>query len=482
MSKQHPNIVLIVSEDQGPHLGCYGDANARTPTLDRLAREGVRFDHHQTTCAICSPGRASILTGLYPHQNGQIDLTTHAYAMYRPFSSLPTLLKQAGYRTARLGKLHVLPEEAFDFDFVWNDPEKISFRHRDAQATAETADRFASQAAAAGQPFLLYVCPSDTHLPLLHQSFGVPATPQSGEDITLPDYCPIDAPHMRDRLAAYYNCLERLDTCVGLILAALEKQSDRETIVIFSTDHGLQFIRGKVTCYENGLRVPLIMHAPGRIDSGRVCNALTSHVDILPTVLDLLDLPMPPNRPGSSLMPLARGESTPWREFLVGEWTGAPSLWFPQRSIRNDRYKLIVNYLRDREHPGVRAYLPPGQWETSLDEDDLAAAPPTLRAALEFSLWPPAEELYDLLEDPHEMENLAGRPDVAGMQDKLRKALVDWQRRYDDRIANPDVLEALTRMHERMLEKHYPKGYGAPENREQMQWDYGHWIDPGVQA
>lgn len=480
MSNKRPNVVLIVSEDHGPHLGCYGDANARTPTLDRLAREGVRFDHHQTPCAICSPGRASILTGLYPHQNGQIDLTTHGYAMYRPFSSLPSRLKQAGYRTARLGKLHVLPEEAFDFDFVWNDPGKISFRHRDIRATAETAGRFAAQATAADQPYLLYICPSDTHLPLLHQSFGEPARPRSGESISLPDYCPIDAPHMRDRLAAYYNCLERLDRCVGLILASLKKQSDRETIVIFTTDHGLQFIRGKTTCYENGLRVSMILHAPGRIDSGRVCDALTSHVDLLPTVLDLLDLPLPSDRPGASLLPLARGESVPWREFLVGEWTGAPCLWFPQRSIRNGRYKLIVNYLRDRGNPCVRAYCPPGRWETSLNDDDWNAAPADLRAALEFSLRPPAEELYDLRHDPYETRNLAGRPDAVGIQDILRAALLDWQRRYEDRIADPEVLAELTRMHEEMLGKHYPQGYGIPANRSAMQWTYGRWIDPGV--
>lgn len=93
--------------------------------------------------------------------------------------------------------------------------------------------------------------------------------------------------------------------------------SDRETIVIFTTDHGLQFIRGKTTCSENGLRTSLILHAPGRINSGRVCDALTSHVDLFPTVLELLDLPLPSNRPGASLLPLARGESVSWREFLV---------------------------------------------------------------------------------------------------------------------------------------------------------------------
>ncbi|MDP6360809.1 MAG: sulfatase-like hydrolase/transferase, partial [Planctomycetota bacterium] len=136
MTDELPNVILICSEDHGPHFGCHGDPNARTPYLDQLATDGVRFDSHHTTCAICSPGRASLLTGLYPHQNGQINLATHQYGMYRPFANLVSILHEHGYRTGRIGKLHVLPEEAFPFDFVWRDPERISFQHRDVFKTA----------------------------------------------------------------------------------------------------------------------------------------------------------------------------------------------------------------------------------------------------------------------------------------------------------------------------------------------------------
>jgi len=362
---------------------------------------------------------------------------------------------------------------------VWNDGEHISFRKRDIQRTAEVAGEFASES---DEPFFMYACFADAHLPELHQSFGVPENPMAGADVKLPDFCPVDAPHIRDRLAGYYNCLERLDAGVGLMIEQLKKKSDRETIVIFTTDHGQQFIRGKVTCYEGGLRVSLIIHAPGRVGAGIVREELTSHVDLLPTIMDMLTMEPPADRPGQSLLPLANGQDIAWRQYVVGEWTGSPACWFPQRSIRDKRYKLIVNYMADQVNPGAKAYLPPGVWETSLDEQDLAAVPSDLRAALERAAQPPAEELYDLEQDPTELHNLADRPDLAAVRTKLRQALIDWQREHDDRIADPAVLDALEDMHRQIELTHYQGGLGRRSKDMNFTWDYARWIDPGVPA
>lgn len=478
---ERPNVILIVSEDHGPHLGCYGDPNARTPNLDRLASQGVRFDRHHTTCAVCSPGRASILTGLYPHQNGQIDLATHNYAMYRPFASLPTILKAHGYRTARLGKLHINPEEAVPFDFVWNEREFISFAHRDVVETARVAGTFASEAADKGEPFFLYACFSDAHFPMHHVSHGVPENPLTGADVILSDFCPIDAPHMRDRLAGYYNCLERLDDGVGRLLDAMP-ESERETIVVFTTDHGQQFPRGKTTCYEGGLKVPWIVHAPGRVASGHACDELTSHVDILPTMLDMLDVPVPAQRPGLSALPALSGGPFAGHEHIVGEWTGAPPNWYPQRSIRDDRFKLIVNYQPERRNVGSNAYLNGGPWETCLDDEDRSALTDDLRQALERAVQPPAEELYDLRNDPQELHNLAADPAHTETQATLRAALVEWQRQHDDRLADPEVLQALTDMHERIRQSHYPDGFGKVPRDRNIDWTYNQWLDPGIEV
>ncbi|MBI3942471.1 MAG: sulfatase-like hydrolase/transferase [Chloroflexi bacterium] len=177
---QRLNILLITSEDNGPHFGCYGDPIADTPHVDRLAREGAFFEHAYVTQAVCSPSRASILTGLYPHQNGQIGLATHAYTMHRAFPSLPGLSKDAGYRTGRIGKLHVLPESAFPFDFSWNDPQYTSFAHRDVAKNAEIAGQFIT--AGAG-PFFLMVNYADAHLPWLRQDCGLPVAPVVAIDV-----------------------------------------------------------------------------------------------------------------------------------------------------------------------------------------------------------------------------------------------------------------------------------------------------------
>jgi N-sulfoglucosamine sulfohydrolase len=473
-----PNVLLIVSEDHGPHLGCHGDPNARTPTLDRLAAEGTRFATHHTTCAVCSPGRASVLTGLHAHENGQINLATHGYGMYRPFHNLVSILKAQGYRTGRLGKLHVQPTDAFPFDFVWQDRERISFGHRDVHRTAEVAGAHAAEEEG---PLFLYACFADAHLPLLHQSHGEPAQPRTGDEIEPPDFCQIDAPHMRDRLAGYYNCLERLDTGVARLWEKLERQSGRETILLFTSDHGQQFIRGKVTCYQGGLHVPMLMHAPRRVPVGVVRREPTSHLDVLPTVLDLLGIEPPAHRAGRSLLPLARGEANAWHQHVIGEWSGSPRMWFPQRSIFDGRYKLIVNPLAgERANEGARAYLPPGWWETSLDEDDLAAAPPAVRAALERAVEPPPEELYDLDTDPTELHDLSGVGDMAPVRDRLRQALSAWQKERADPMENPETFRALTDLHDRVERAHYGNGRMKPDDPAAVGWNYGRWLDPGI--
>ncbi|MBI5693314.1 MAG: sulfatase-like hydrolase/transferase, partial [Verrucomicrobia bacterium] len=146
-----PSVLLIVSEDNGPELGCYGDPQARTPNLDRLAREGVRFDNAFVPYSICSPSRAAFLTGLYPHENGQIGLATHKFAMYRPDQpNVATYLKSAGYRTGLIGKLHVNPESAFPFDFRAI-PDANFSRKTDIAEYAVAAARFFAQSE--GQPF-----------------------------------------------------------------------------------------------------------------------------------------------------------------------------------------------------------------------------------------------------------------------------------------------------------------------------------------
>src|SRR5688572_23326757 len=208
---EKPNILLIISEDNGPQFGCYGDRTVPTPNVDRLAATGVRFTNAYVTQAVCSPSRASIYTGLYPHQNGQIGLATHLFTTVGDPPNLPRLMRAAGYRTGLIGKLHVLPEDAYPFHFRWADAEVVSFGHRDVKRTAEVAGEFMASADA---PFCLTVCFADAHLPFLPQEFGLPQRPLTTASPELrmwPDVG-VDTPRLRGHLANYYNCVSRLDT------------------------------------------------------------------------------------------------------------------------------------------------------------------------------------------------------------------------------------------------------------------------------
>jgi N-sulfoglucosamine sulfohydrolase len=473
MPAQRPNILLIVSEDNGQHLSCYGDKNIQTPNLDQLAQDGVRFENSHTTQAICSPGRASILTGLYPHQNGQFGLATHKYALYDDFPNMQSLLKTAGYRTGMLGKLHVNPESAFPLDFWWNEQDSISFKNRDVFKTAEMAEEFMGTS---DEPFFLTVNFPDAHLPFIQQDTGIPENPLTGDDVTTPPQSGIDTPRIREHAANYYNCLLRLDKGAGLILEKLDSLGKADnTLVIFTTDHGAQFSRGKMTIYEGGLRVPLIMRWPGHISSGQVRSDLMSHIDILPTVLEAVGEACPENLPGQSALSLLEGK-TNGRDYLFAEWCGGTAAsYFPQRSVRNDQFKLIWNMIHDRPSHAARWYsgsIPLAA--QGAKENEITAADPVIREAYARFENPPEFELYDLKNDPWEWVSLAGQPEFSDVQEHLLQQLKNWQIETKDALRLPENLERLKKEHDEIATQHY-------QNNEKggsldFEWSYADYL------
>ncbi|MHC4143467.1 MAG: sulfatase-like hydrolase/transferase [Planctomycetota bacterium] len=230
---------MIVSEDNGPELGCYGDPYSRTPHLDQLAANGVRFNRAFIAQAGCSQSRASILTGLYPHQHGQIGLATWGFRMYKPDTpNLVRSLKEAGYRTRIIGKLHINPAAAFPFDM--HEILTSNFSRKNLSDYAGYAEAFVN---ADNHPFLLSVNYPDAHAPWIKKIEGLP----------------------RRLNADYYNCLSRLDSLIGDLLEALQHSGKSDnTLVVYIGDHGADFLRGKRTSYENGVRIPLIIRRPGR--------------------------------------------------------------------------------------------------------------------------------------------------------------------------------------------------------------------------
>jgi N-sulfoglucosamine sulfohydrolase len=437
---ERPNILMVVSEDHGLQLGCYGDPHVRTPHLDRLARDGVLFRQAYVVQAGCSPSRAAILTGLYPHQNGQIGLATHHYRMFddNP-ANLVGCLKKAGYRTGVIGKIHVNPQSAFPFDLKHT---RYRFSDRDYAKVAARAERFIADT---DRPFFLWISVPDAHRPFYDQRDGSPKTPLAPKEVDTLDFVGVRAGRTMKLTAGYYNCMQRLDEGMGKILAALERSGKAgNTLVLFVADHGPALPRGKMTCYEGGVRVPLIMRWPGRLPKGRRADELVSSLDLMPTLLEAAGAPTPPGRPGRSLLPLLRGESRPWRTHLFTEFTVHwPQTYSPQRAVRDERYKLIHNLLPARESPVFGFYHQWGKPQvfSARAVDTLPA--PWAEVYRRFRR-PPEFELYDLQDDPWETRDLAGDPAHAEVLARLKARLAEWRAQSGDALRKPNLLNRLT--------------------------------------
>ncbi|MCA9109170.1 MAG: sulfatase [Planctomycetaceae bacterium] len=431
-----PNVLLIVSEDNGPELGCYGDPYARTPNLDRLAAAGVRFENAFVPYSVCSPSRACFLTGLYPHQNGQIGLATHKFAMYDAETpNLASILRDHGYRTGLIGKLHVNPESAFPFDFRAI-PSANFNRKQSVDEYAAEAARFFEQTG--DSPWFLSVNFPDAHLPFLRQASGQPTQPLSAADVTPMPWVGMNSARIREQVANYYNCLARLDHGVGLLLAEFERsEQTRNTIVFYIGDHGAQFPRGKGSVYEGALRVPLIVRWPHVAEPGQIREDLVSTVDILPTVLCAAGIEVPENLPGYSLQPVLTGSKpAKWREYIFGFTTGSfPRACFVQHAIRDQRYKLISSPCPGTENLDAGTYLDEQHQHfvvSGATTEEQAMALDFVQAALKRWSHPPRYELYDLKKDPNEWYNLATDPEYEAVKVRLISALRDLQKRTRD--------------------------------------------------
>ena len=426
---QQPNILLIVSEDNGPELGVYGDPYARTPVLDRLAEEGIRFDRAYVAQAGCSPSRAAFLTGLYPHQNGQVGLATWRYRMYREDTpNVVTLLQAAGYRTGLIGKLHVNPESAFPFDF--SAIGKSNFSRENLGEYAAKASEFFQAGEA---PFFLSINYPDAHRPFLRQVEGLPKDPLSANDVKTLVYMGVKSDVMRAHTADYYNSIARLDSLIGDLLEQLHLSGKADnTLIVYIGDHGADMFRGKRTSYEGGIRIPMIVQWPARMRARQVRSDLVSTVDLLPTFLEAAVAPARPSLPGRSLLPLIAGDAPDWRQHLFTEFHVHSNHNFsPQRAVRDNRYKLIRNLLPDEVNPGA-SFTETRYFKTPGFDRLLQTGPALVSEAYERMRKPPAYELYDLEEDPFEFRNLAGDPAHAADLKRLQAALEQWRRKTDD--------------------------------------------------
>ena len=412
-----PNILLIMVHDLGAHLGCYGVPGVPSPRLDHFACEGVRFGQQFCSAAFCSPSRGAILTGKYPHANGLMGLVNLGWDLPAANVTLDQALGRAGYETYLFGLQHEV-----------KDVERLStlFDHvsdRTAGSACETvADQvtdFLGQARGdACPPFYARIGFSEVHRP--YERYPAAAA----DSVTVPAHLQ-DTPGARQDLAMFHGAVGAMDTAVGRILDALEAAGRRDnTLVIFTTDHGIAFPGAKATLYDAGLRTALLMRWPTGFVGGRTCDAMLSNTDLLPTVLQAVDASVPDGVMGHSFWPLlTETPYTPHERIFAEKSTQPDDL---KRAVRTRRHKYIRNF-----DPGPVLALPT-DIEISLTRRDMG----------DTHLAPrPPVELYDLAADPLERDNLAGRPEHADIE----RALAAELGRFLSDTADPVVAGTIER-------------------------------------
>ena len=425
------NVLLLISDNQGwPDCGCYGNNVVQTPHLDRLAAEAIRFDYAFATTASCGPSRAVIYTGQQTHSNGQYG-HGHGYHTFRLKPKVTTVfqrMQQAGYRTALLGKQHVTPPEAYPFDFN----PKVS--GRDVVGLAEAAETFIRESE--DQPFFLVIGYSDPH-PTSREGDGwgiVRDDPRlkrieyDPANIEVPAWLP-DVPEVREGLVGYYQQISRMDQGVGRVLASLDELGHADdTLVIFTSDHGSSEPGAMANHYEPGIRVPFLVRKPGLAGGGE-CDALVTLADIVPTVLDWTGQTIPDELHGRSLMPIL-GTAHPegWDEVCLTHVCHEVTMYYPMRTIRTRRYKLIWNIAWRLQFPHPIDTLDRATWNGILERKETHCG----RRPVDQLMFRDEYELYDLETDPDEIDNLAADPEHRDVRVELVRRLEAFCRETDD--------------------------------------------------
>ena len=438
---RRPNIVWISNEDMSPHLGVYGDRFARTPVLDRLARESVRYTRAFTTAPVCAPSRAAIITGMYQSSIGAQHMRTTEdrvpelpgpYLAVPPFyvKAFPEYLRSAGYYTTNRAKT----DYQFGVPFtIWDElGRNAHWRNR----------------ANKDQPFF-----SVFNLEVTHESQIFPSSPaRKGKrlvtdptELDVPPYYP-DTPVVREELARMYDNIADMDAQVGEILKQLEDDGLAEnTIVFYWSDHGDGVPRAKRSLYDSGLRVPLMIRWPKTLGStiapGSVRDELVSFIDLAPTVLALAGVEIPAHFQGRVLV---GPRATPAPEFVFAARDRMDIEYDMMRSARDTRFLYIRNFSPELPYAGHIIYWNQSaimqEWFRLQAERNLSGP-----AALWMRTTRPAEELYDTQADPHQVHNLAGEPAHRATLARMRSAVTEWMARIGDQglINEPEMIQRM---------------------------------------
>ena len=466
LSAAKRNIVLFVTDDESPTLGCYGDPVAKTPHLDALAADGTRFTHAFATTASCSASRSVILSGLHNHANGQYGHQHHyhKFSSYRNVRSLPRLLAEQGYRTIQIGKYHVAPEDVYHFETYIRGPGRnaVQMANNLREVIAANTDK----------PFFIYFATSDPHRgggvdkrsPHQPDLFG--NRPDGGshngveevfyrpEDVPVPHFLP-DSLTTRAELAHYYQSVSRIDTGLGTLVHLLKEAGVYEdTLIAFTSDHGMAFAGGKTTTYDPGLRVPFVVRNPYEKNRGVVCDAMISHVDITPSLLDFAGgydaekrgpktraekrkgEPQENTGPvyqrfhGRSWLPVLGQENTEgWDQIGASHTFHEIQMYYPMRVVQDRDFKLIWNIAWQLPYPFASDLWASPTWQHAWQQ-----GPDTLygKHTVQEYVQRKEFEFFAIGKDPTESTNLAEDPEYATRLEQYKQKLKTFQKETND--------------------------------------------------
>ncbi|MHC4906240.1 MAG: sulfatase family protein [Planctomycetota bacterium] len=417
VSAARPNMVFFIADDISPEdLGCYGHPTIKTPNVDALAANGLRFDNAYLTTSSCSPSRCSIITGRYPHNTGAPELSQKLPESQTRF---PELLREAGYYTVLSGKNHMFgkkEDRAFDHITKGGGPG----------SEEDWVDHVRKRPKE--KPFFFWFASTDAHR---SWQLSEQAPVYNLDEVVVPPYM-VDTEITREDLASYYHEVSRFDHFVGQVRDELERQGVLDnTLIVVAADNGRPFPRCKTRLYDSGIKTPWVVHYPRVIPKPAVTGSLISSIDLSATCLELAGIAKPACIQGQSFLPILKKPQAEVRQMVFSEHN-----WHVyknhERMVRFGDFVYIRNnypnqpnlcYESDTKYPAGREL-----WQAH------AAGKTTPEQQQVFANPCPEEELYQLSKDPNQFKNLAGNPEYAEKLKQARKWIGQWTKQTGDTI------------------------------------------------
>ncbi len=433
------NVLLFLADDMNYNtIGCYGcPVEDISPNLDKLASEGMRFQHAHVTIAVCQPSRQCILTGLYPHHNGAPGFEP----ISKDVTTLPEILREYGYYNGVIGKVeHCQPVEKFAWDFCDDVTNHEGYYGRSPYIYGRDSAEFFKNAKREGRPFFLMANSHDPHRPFagsqeeLTKYFGYHTYASryyTAEEAWVPGFLP-DLPEIRTELAQYYSSCHRCDESVGAVLKSLEDAGLADnTLVIFMSDNGMAFPFSKANCYLNSTRTPFIARWPEHIKPNTINEEdIISGIDFTTTVLEAVGITDAVPNDGRSYLPILEGKKQSERNIVFTQFnTNSAQLAFPIRCAQNQRFGYIFNSWAD----GQRQYFAESKQGLTYQAMVKAASEDKFiadRVRLYDYRYP--EEFYDFAADPDALNNLIADSAYQEEVSKFRKLLHQYMIETND--------------------------------------------------